>query len=96
MPDDVTGGGSAALRVEELGDRVVLRLARPALRNAIDQQIVTELPGACRLLEAQPRVALIIGEGGNFAAGADIAQLRARRSTDALRGMKTGEGFYQW
>jgi enoyl-CoA hydratase len=79
----------AALQVEDRGDRVVLTLTRSAQRNAIDQQIVHELHQACARLEADPKVALIVGDGGTFAAGADIAQLRERRATDALHGINS-------
>ena len=80
---------SRAVVVEEAEDRVVLRLNRPEVRNAIDQQMVGELHEACALLEERPRVALLLGEGGTFAAGADIAQLRERRREDALRGINS-------
>ncbi len=81
---------SPALLVEEQDDRVLLRLNRPEVRNAIDQQMVDELHSACAVLESNPRVAVILGEGGGFAAGADIAQLRERRRDDALRGINSG------
>lgn len=78
------------LLVEECDDRVVLRLNRPDVRNAIDLPMVQALHDACGLLERDPRVALLIGTGGTFAAGADIAQLRERRRDDALRGINSG------
>jgi len=81
---------TTAVLVEEQPDRVLLRLNRPEVRNAIDQQMVDELHGACALLESDPRVAIVLGEGGGFAAGADIAQLRQRRREDALRGINSG------
>jgi enoyl-CoA hydratase len=80
---------SRAVVVEEAEDRVVLRLNRPEVRNAIDAEMVAALHEACALLEAEPRVALLVGEGGTFAAGADIAQLRERRREDALRGINS-------
>lgn len=80
---------STAVLVEEHADRVVLRLNRPEVRNAIDAQMVEELHRVCSLLERDPRVALILGEGGVFAAGADIGQLRERRREDALRGINS-------
>lgn len=82
-------GSGPALVVEELADRVVLRLNRPEQRNAIGLQMVTELHEACARLEADPRIALLIGEGGTFAAGADIGQLRERRRDDALAGINS-------
>ena len=76
--------------VVELRDRcLVVRLNRPEIRNAIDQQMVDELHAVCACLEDTPMVALIIGEGGTFAAGADIAQLRERGRDDALRGINS-------
>lgn len=81
---------SAPLLVEEADDRVVLRLNRPEVRNAIDRALVDALHEACALLEETPRIALVIGSGGTFAAGADIGQLRERRRDDALRGINSG------
>ncbi|MFG1925434.1 enoyl-CoA hydratase/isomerase family protein [Cryptosporangium sp. NPDC048952] len=77
------------LVVEAAADRVVWRLNRPEVRNAIDQELVDALHAACAEVEASPRVVLIVGEGGTFAAGADIAQLRDRRREDALRGINS-------
>lgn len=81
---------SAPLLVEEHEDRVVLRLNRPEVRNAIDLATVEALHEACALLEREPRIALVVGSGGVFAAGADIAQLRERRRDDALAGINSG------
>lgn len=85
-----TADSRASLHVEDLDDRVLVRLDRPDVRNAIDQQMVDELHAVCAMLEAHPRVAVISGAGGTFAAGADIAQLRERRRDDALRGINSG------
>ena len=82
-------GTRPAILVEEASDRTILRLNRPDVRNAIDQQMVEELHAACARLEAEPRIALIVGEGSTFAAGADIVQLRERRRSDALRGINS-------
>lgn len=79
----------ASLRVEELDDRVVITLTRPERRNAIDLEMVEALHQVCALLEGRPRIALLRGEGGTFAAGADIRQLRERTSVDALRGINS-------
>jgi len=86
----VTLQETSAVRIEDHGDRVVITLDRPEQRNAIDQQMVTALHGVCAALEREPRIALIVGEGATFAAGADIAQLRERRRDDALRGINSG------
>lgn len=80
---------SDALRIERRDDRVVATLGRPEVRNAIDQTMVDELHALCGELEEQPRMLILIGAGGVFASGADIAQLRDRRADDARRGINT-------
>ncbi|GGS91778.1 enoyl-CoA hydratase/isomerase family protein [Nonomuraea spiralis] len=77
------------LIVEEGADRVVWRLNRPQVRNAIDRELVAALHEACAAVEEEPRVVLLTGEGTTFAAGADIAQLRERDRGDALRGINS-------
>ncbi|MFD1546148.1 enoyl-CoA hydratase/isomerase family protein [Nonomuraea guangzhouensis] len=77
------------LIVEEGADRVVWRLNRPEVRNAIDRELVSALHQACAAVEEEPRVVLLTGEGSTFAAGADIAQLRERTRDDALRGINS-------
>lgn len=81
---------SASLLIEEREDRVVIRLNRPEARNAIDRQMVDELHAVCADLEARPRIAILAGGGGVFAAGADIGQLRERRRDEALAGINSG------
>jgi enoyl-CoA hydratase len=79
----------STLLVEERGDRVVVLLNRPEVRNAIDQQMVDELHAVCAELEKNPKVLIIAGTEGVFASGADIAQLRERRRDDALQGINS-------
>ena len=78
-----------ALVVEETDDRLVVHLSRPEVRNAIDQQMVDELHAVCARAEEHSKIVLLIGEGGTFAAGADIAQLKQRGREDALRGINS-------
>ncbi|MGF6824681.1 enoyl-CoA hydratase [Microbacterium sp. ZKA21] len=71
------------LRIEERADRVIAILDRPEKRNAIDQDMIDALHALCASLEADPRILILTGSGGDFAAGADIAQLRDRTAADA-------------
>lgn len=86
-------GEKRTLLIEERDDRMLVQLNRPEVRNAIDQQMVDELHQVCEYLEQQPKILILSGvpgaEGkpGVFASGADIAQLRERRSADALAGI---------
>lgn len=88
------------LTVEDTDTHVLVRLNRPAVRNAIDQAMVDDLHAMCDRLEREPRVLVITGcevEGrsgrsgrkGIFASGADITQLRERRREDALLGINS-------
>jgi enoyl-CoA hydratase/carnithine racemase len=77
----------ATLVVEELEDRVVVTLRRPEARNAINAAMVRELHDVCAALEERPRMLLVTGDGGTFAAGADIAELRERGRDQALQGI---------
>lgn len=80
---------AGVIEIEDHGDRVIARLNRPEVRNAIDQRMVDELHQLCATLEHRPRILMIIGTGGTFASGADIAQLHERRRDDALRGINS-------
>ena len=63
-------------------------LNRPEVRNAIDKPMIDDLHRALDELAAREDVAALVlsGAGGKaFAAGADIAQLRERRSAEALQ-----------
>ena len=77
------------LHVEEHADRVVVTLNRPEKRNAIDQRMVDELHEICASLERDPRILILIGAGGVFASGADIAELLTRTAADARRAINS-------
>jgi enoyl-CoA hydratase/carnithine racemase len=77
----------ATIVITRSSDRVVVRLTRPEVRNAINQQMVDELHEVCAELEADPRILILTGSDGVFASGADIAELRERTSADAVKGI---------
>ena len=92
----MTAGGSSAadgakspLIIERLEDRIIIRLNRPEVRNAIDLGMVEALHAVCAELEANPKVAIITGSDGVFAAGADISQMRNRGRNEALAGINS-------
>ncbi|MDH6194837.1 enoyl-CoA hydratase [Mycobacterium frederiksbergense] len=66
---------------------VVVELNRPAQRNAINAAMVTELHRVCADLERHPQILIVTGAGDDFAAGADIAELRVRGRDEALAGI---------
>ena len=70
--------------VDARPDRMTVTLYRPDSRNAINTQMVRDLHAVCQDLENTPRPLIITGGDGVFAAGADIAELRERRTCDAM------------
>jgi enoyl-CoA hydratase len=80
---------SRGLTIERRPDRWHVTLNRPEVRNAIDQAMVDGLHEVCAALERDPRVLILSGAGGVFAAGADIRQMLQRRREDALAGINS-------
>lgn len=82
-----------ALSIEESEDRLLVRMNRPEVRNAIDATMVAELHEVCAYLESTPKILILTGcevnGRGIFASGADISQLRERRRDDALAGVNS-------
>lgn len=80
----------STVKIEVGQDRVLVRLDRPEVRNAIDAAMVADLHEVCGDLERRPRIMVITGADGIFAAGADLRELRERRREDALAGINSG------
>ena len=85
----MAGSAPTTVKVEETDDRVVVTLHRPQARNAINAAMVRELHEVCADLEERPRLLLLTGDGGTFAAGADIGELRERGRDQALQGINS-------
>lgn len=83
------------IATDEREDRITVTLMRPAVRNAIDQNMVDELHEVCNYLEWHPKMLIITGVNADqapdgkavFASGADIAELRERRRESGLLGI---------
>jgi enoyl-CoA hydratase/carnithine racemase len=84
---------TSTLRIEKGADRLLVRLHRPEVLNAIDDVMVGDLHVVCSVLEREPKIMILCGgeKDGRafFAAGADIERLHARRRDDALRGINS-------
>jgi enoyl-CoA hydratase len=75
--------------VDRGDDRYVVTLNRPEVRNAVDAAMVEALHTVCAELERDPKCLIVTGGPEIFAAGADIAELRARTRLDALAGINS-------
>ena len=62
-----------------------LWMNRPEVHNAFNAVLISELEAACRLLEADPdvRIVVLAGRGKNFSAGADLNWMKAAGMADA-------------
>jgi enoyl-CoA hydratase/carnithine racemase len=79
---------SSRILVTRDGALATITLNRPEVRNAIDKETIDEMHRALDDLGSDDSLGALIvtGAGGKaFAAGADIAQLRERKRSDALR-----------
>lgn len=79
--------------LDRRGDVAILTLNAPERRNAIDLAMVEGLHAALDQLEGDAALAAIVITGAGdkaFAAGADIAQLRERKSPQALAAINSG------
>jgi (methylthio)acryloyl-CoA hydratase len=67
--------GDAVVVTEIEGDIAIVRLNRPAKRNALNDKIILGLEAAFRSLPDGVKAAVIHGAGEHFSAGLDLAEL---------------------
>jgi (methylthio)acryloyl-CoA hydratase len=68
----------ASLAAERRGEIGVLRLARPAKRNALDDEAVLGIETFFRALPDTIKAVVVHGEGEHFCAGLDLSELEER------------------
>ena len=73
-----------SLRAERDGAVLVVTLARPAKRNALDDDTVLGLAGLFRSLPEDVGAVVLAGEGDHFCAGLDLSMLRERDVTEGM------------
>ncbi|MCQ3949504.1 MAG: enoyl-CoA hydratase/isomerase family protein [Planctomycetes bacterium] len=90
----------SVLRDTEDSRLAVISLKRPDVKNAINKAMVAELTRAFDDLREGGETGCVIltGEGADFAAGADIAELRERKALESLAAINSAlfariEGF---
>ena len=62
------------LEIERAGKVATIWMNRPAVFNAFDEQLIGELAAACKELDGDPTVRVVVlgGRGKHFSAGADL------------------------
>src|SRR6187549_1734894 len=73
------------LHIEHHGAVAVIRLTRPAKRNALNDGLVLAIRDAFQSLPSTIGAAVVDGEGDHFCAGLDLSELQER---DAGAGMR--------
>lgn len=86
--------GDSTIRVERRPPLVVITITRPSRRNAVDGPTAAALAEAFRAFDADDalRVALLVGEGGHFCAGADLAAIAGGDAATQHRIDAAGDG----
>jgi len=75
------------LRLELTGaaqEVAVMRLTRPAKRNALNDGLIATLRQVFETLPASVRAAVLVGEGAHFCAGLDLSELTERDAGQGL------------
>ena len=74
-----------ALKLESDNSVLIATINRPARKNAVDQETLTELAQALKQAETQSaRVFVLTGAEKSFCSGADLSGVRETQFTDAL------------
>ncbi|MBI2727853.1 MAG: crotonase/enoyl-CoA hydratase family protein [Polaromonas sp.] len=72
------------LQLEMHGVVAVIRLCRPAKRNALGDALILALRDQLENLPAETRAAVLCGEGEHFCAGLDLSELQERDAGQGL------------
>ncbi len=72
------------LHFEMRGAVAVIRLSRPAKRNAMSDSLVLALRNQLESLPKEARAAVLCGDGEHFCAGLDLSEIRERDAGEGL------------
>ena len=73
-----------AVQLTMQGDVAVIRLCRPAKRNALSDGLILAIRDTFQNLPANARAAVIHGEGDHFCAGLDLSELQERDAGEGI------------
>ncbi|MDO9093706.1 MAG: crotonase/enoyl-CoA hydratase family protein [Rubrivivax sp.] len=73
------------LQLQEAGPVLHLRLNRPAKRNSISDELLSQLHTVFVNMPARFKVALISGEGDHFCAGLDLSEVSERNISEGMQ-----------
>jgi len=73
------------LQLDIQDDIAIVRLTRPAKRNALNDGLILALRDAFQNLPAKVRAAVIDGEGPHFCAGLDLSEISERNASQGVQ-----------
>lgn len=76
--------GLTLLRLERAGPVLHVRLARPAKRNSISDELLSQLHTVFVNVPADTRAAVISGDGDHFCAGLDLSEVSERTVAEGM------------
>ena len=79
-----TSSAQDAIQLEMRGSVAVIRLCRPAKRNALNDGLILALRDIFQNLPKEARAAVIHGEGEHFCAGLDLSELQERDAGEGI------------
>ena len=79
-----TPSAQDSIQLEMRGSVAVIRLCRPAKRNALNDGLILALRDIFQHLPKEARAAVIHGEGEHFCAGLDLSELQERDAGEGL------------
>jgi (methylthio)acryloyl-CoA hydratase len=79
-----TPSATEAITVDMQGTVAVIRLCRPAKRNALSDGLILAIRDTFDRLPSETRAAVIHGEGEHFCAGLDLSELKERDAGEGL------------
>jgi methylglutaconyl-CoA hydratase len=85
------------LEIEHTGPVATIWMARPAVLNAFNEQLIAELTQACTLLAQSDPVRVIVlgGRGAHFSAGADLNWMRRAANASEQGNLEDARRFAQ-
>jgi len=78
----MTDTPTAATRIEQMGDIAVMTFCRPDKRNAVNDQMISELDAFFGNPPKGVNAVVLTGEGGHFCAGLDLSEHAMRSPAD--------------
>ena len=73
------------LRIEQAGPVLHVRLNRPAKRNSVSDDLLSQLHAVWMFMPKDIRVAILSGEGDHFCAGLDLSEVSERTVAEGMQ-----------